>query len=81
VSTRQERAKQARVINRMRHLIEDHFPDTGSCGLCGDTTLGARHRIIEAIASLVRAGEHPGAAADEFGVSLEAVAVALAVTW
>lgn len=46
-------------------------PYRGPCGLCGDPD--ARHRILDAVAELVRAGDDPAGVAEDYGLTVEAV--------
>jgi len=42
----------------MREQLDAAFPgNAGPCGFCGDTLVGGRHRVIDAIAERIRAGE------------------------
>ena len=34
-------------------VAREWLPDTGPCGLCGDTVTGARHRVADAIVEYV----------------------------
>lgn len=43
----------------------------GPCGLCGHPD--ARHRVIDAIASRVRAGDGPEETGEDYGISVELV--------
>lgn len=48
-------------------MLTDCYPELGPsspCGLCGDTILGQRHRIIDAITERALTGEAEEAAAD-----------------
>ena len=52
---------------RLWRLIDDCYPELGPsspCGLCGDTILGQRHRIIDAITERSLAGESMEVAED-----------------
>ena len=69
------------LLPKLAVLVDEYFPDSGPCALCGDTTLGARHRMIDAIAELVKAGDSPEFIADSYGIPVAAVAVALAASW
>jgi len=53
-------------------------PGSPTCGLCGTPGLPQRHRVVDAIAGSLAAGEFPEDAAEEYGVSEEAVH---AVAW
>jgi hypothetical protein len=54
----------------------DAFPELGPvspCGICGTPGLPQRHRVVDAIADQVAAGEDEEDLAGEFGVPLAAV--------
>lgn len=53
--------------------LDGWFVATGPCGLCGVKGLGARHRVVDAIAGRLAAGEDPGEVAEDYGVRPEAV--------
>lgn len=48
-------------------------PGSRTCGMCGTPGLPQRHRAVDAIAGSLAAGEVPEVAAEEYGVSEEAV--------
>jgi hypothetical protein len=52
--------------------LDGHFPRLGSCMVCGTPGLDQRHRVIDAIAGQLAAGEFPEDVAAEFGVSCDA---------
>ena len=54
-----------------KSLIDLVGPFTGPCGLCGGTD--SRHRVADAIAEQVRAGDSPQSVADDFGLSVASV--------
>jgi hypothetical protein len=54
-------------------LLDGAWPDTGPCQLCGVPGLGARHRVIDAMAGRMEGGESPGDVAADYGRPLEAV--------
>jgi hypothetical protein len=58
-------------------LVDLHWPRRGPCLICGVRGEDARHRVMDSVAENVRAGDHPEAVADTYGVSLTAVAVAV----
>ena len=58
--------------------LDAFFSHHGACGLCGVPGLGARHRVIDAIAGMLEAGEDPDVTADEHGVSRDAVDAVMA---
>lgn len=62
---------------RSRAELDRYFPPNGPCGFCGDTEIGARHRIIDAIVDAVRAGEPIEVVAEEYDKPVEAVTAAL----
>lgn len=45
--------------------VSDFMPWRGECGLCGGPD--ARHRVIDAMAECVRAGDDPDDVAADFG--------------
>lgn len=55
--------------------LDAHFARLGPCGICGTPGLDQRHRVVDAIAGGLAAGEDPETAAEEYGVSPEAVEV------
>jgi hypothetical protein len=52
--------------------LDGHFPRRGPCLVCGTAGLDQRHRVIDAIADQLAAGEFPEDVAAEFGVSCDA---------
>lgn len=52
--------------------LDAHFPMVNPCGLCG-SGLPQRHRMVDAIAGALEAGETEQDVMDELGVSLDAV--------
>ena len=55
------------------------WPPRGPCLLCGVPGLDARHRVMDAVAGLVLAGDAAETIAEDYGVSMLAIAVALLV--
>jgi hypothetical protein len=53
--------------------LDEHFPHHGPCQICGIPGLGARHRVLDAMAGMLAAGEDPEVVAEEFGRTPEAV--------
>jgi hypothetical protein len=53
-------------------VIDAAFPPLGPCGLCG-SGLDQRHRMLDAIAGAVAAGEDEGVVADDYGTTVEVV--------
>lgn len=53
--------------------LDEYFPRIGPCGLCGVPGLDQRHRVIDAIAGRLAAGEGLEEAADDYGLTVEAV--------
>ena len=54
----------------------DAFPGLGptsQCGVCGVPGMPQRHRVVDAIAGHLAAGECEGDVAEEMGISLDAV--------
>jgi hypothetical protein len=58
--------------------IDAAVPYSGPCGLCGG--IEARHRVLDAIAERVRAGEPVADVAEDYGKT-EAVVAAIAACW
>lgn len=52
-----DRRRIATVVRLLEQLDALPYGPSKPCGLCGDTVLGQRHRIIEAVAERIRAGE------------------------
>lgn len=53
--------------------LDEHFPRVGPCGLCGTPGLDQRHRVVDAIAGRLDAGEGPEEVAGDYLLSVEAV--------
>jgi hypothetical protein len=53
--------------------LDEFFPHHGPCLLCGVEGLGARHRVIDAIAGSLAAGDDPEALAMDYARPLEAM--------
>jgi hypothetical protein len=58
--------------------LDVYFPRLGSCGLCGTPGLDQRHRVVDAIAGRLAAGEDPVEVAADYGLALDAVQAVLA---
>ncbi len=56
------------------HPVDAWFPPLGQCQLCGVPGADQRHRVIEAIADRVTAGEGDEDVAADYNVPVEAVA-------
>lgn len=54
-------------------VLDEHFAQSGECGLCSTPGLGARHRVVDAIAGRLEAGEDAGEVARDYGQPVEAV--------
>lgn len=50
----------------IQRAVDETFPRNGPCGFCGDTILGARHRVIDAITERLRAGEDEDSVAGDY---------------
>lgn len=59
----------------MNESLSGHFNYSGKCGLCGHPD--ARHRIVDAWVERTRAGEPADAVADDYGVPVVLVEVAV----
>lgn len=57
--------------------VDQWFPKRGQCQLCGVPGVDQRHRVIEAIADMVNAGDSEESVAADYGVPVEAVAACL----
>jgi hypothetical protein len=55
--------------------LDEFFPYSGPCQMCSTPGLGARHRVIDAIAGRIAAGEDPAGVAADYGVPAEAADV------
>jgi hypothetical protein len=74
----------ARRPHKVRRQLTAHadaaldalFPKVGPCGFCG--LFDQRHRVIDAMAGMLAAGEDPEVVAEEFGRTPEAVDVVTA---
>ena len=53
--------------------IDQWLPRRGQCQLCGVPGADQRHRVIEAIADMVNAGEDEEAVAADYDVPVDAV--------
>lgn len=63
----------------LMELVDLGFPgNSGPCGFCGDTILGGRHRVIDAIAERFVVGDEPE---DDYGISARQLAVAIAASY
>ena len=49
--------------------IDAELPKCGPCLICGVPGVDARHRVLDAIAEMVHAGDVPADVAADFGVS------------
>lgn len=54
-------------------VLDAFFVQSGPCGLCGVEGLGARHRVVDAIAGALAAGEDPETAAWDYNLPPGAV--------
>jgi hypothetical protein len=76
--THARRDRRALVLAAHHDPALDAFPGFGpvsQCGLCGTPGLPQRHRVVDAIAGGLAAGEDEDVAAEEYGCSREAVDV------
>ena len=53
--------------------LDAHFPKLGPCGLCAVPGLDQRHRVVDAIAAGLSAGESADDLAVDYGVKPDAV--------
>lgn len=60
--------------------LDEFFPKVGPCGICGTPGLDQRHRVVDAIADRLAAGEWSHEVAEDYGLPLEAMAVVKAWT-
>lgn len=61
----------------MTDPLDEHFPRRGPCLLCGVPGEDQRHRVVDAVAERVRAGDGEEEVAEDYGISLEAVRAAV----
>jgi hypothetical protein len=63
--------------------LDAFFPRLGPCGLCGTPGLDQRHRVIDAMAGRMAAGESVEDVADDYDEPVEAVQAVLqwAMRW
>lgn len=74
VRPHKQRVKLALVLAAHSDPALDAFlPRLGPCGICATAGLDQRHRVVDAIAERLEAGEDPEDTAGEFGVTPEAV--------
>ncbi len=52
-------------------FVTAEIPERGPCGICGDPD--ARHRVLDAIAGMVRGGDDAASVAADYGVSVRVV--------
>lgn len=57
--------------------LDEHFPRRGQCLLCGVPGEDQRHRVVDAVADRVRAGDGEDEVAADYGITLEAVRAAV----
>lgn len=57
--------------------IDQWLPRVGPCGICGVPGADQRHRVIEAIADAVKAGDDEESVAADYDVPVEAVRACL----
>jgi len=71
------------VLAHADPVLDGHFTRTGQCGMCGVPGLDARHRVVDAMASRMAAGEPAPEVAEDYGASGEAAAAvqAWAARW
>lgn len=73
-----ETKRDVEQVNSVYPELDAYFPPLGKCQVCG---MGdARHRTVDAVASRVRAGDPVDEVAEDFGVPIEAVWLALGNT-
>lgn len=53
--------------------LDEFFPKLGPCGLCNVAGLDQRHRVVDAIAEQLAAGEDADDVATDYGVTRDAV--------
>jgi uncharacterized protein (DUF433 family) len=66
------------VVAHSDPALDAYFPRLGPCGLCGTPDLDQRHRVVDAIAGRLAAGEDPVEVAADYGLALDAVEAVLA---
>lgn len=68
------RVKLARALTAHADpVLDEHFPRRGACGICSVPGLDQRHRVIDAIADALTAGEDAEELAGDYMVSTDAV--------
>lgn len=60
--------------------LDLHFPKRGQCLICGVPGEDQRHRVVDAIAERVVAGDDEEQVAEDYGVTVAAVRVAATTT-
>lgn len=58
--------------------LDAYFPRLGPCGICGTPGLDQRHRVVDAIAERLAAGEGPEEVAEDYGLTVGAAEAVLA---
>lgn len=58
-------------------LLDLVFPPNGPCAFCGDEIVGARHRVIDALAEHVCAGDSIDSVAEDYATTRDRVVFAL----
>jgi len=53
--------------------LDAWFSRTNPCGICGVPGMPQRHRVVDAIAGMLAAGENPQVVAEQYGVTAGAV--------
>jgi hypothetical protein len=59
--------------------LDEHFPRLGPCGICGVPGLDQRHRVVDAMAERMAAGEPMEDVAGDYGKPVQAAEIVL--TW
>jgi len=54
-------------------LINEREPKIGPCLVCGQPGVDQRHRVLDAVAGSLAAGDDPATASEEFGIPVDVV--------
>ena len=54
-------------------VLDEFFPPIGPCGMCGTAGLDQRHRVVDAIAGRLAAGEDLEDVAEDYLLPVKAV--------
>ena len=63
----------ARRAIKVARILDEHLPLLGPCRLCCAGNLDQSHRLIDALAGRVRAGDDPAETGGDYGLGVEVV--------